>query len=222
VAQDADLEFAAANLVDGACYNAGQSCCAVERVYVHQDLYEHFLERTVSLLQEYRLGNPLAESTTLGPLASRDAPAFLRDQVEEAAARGARLLAGGHAPTDLTGNFFLPTLLADVENDAAVMQEESFGPVLPVRPVGNDDEALALMNDSAFGLSASIWTKDQQRAEYLAARLQAGTIFQNRCDYLDPALPWTGWGESGKGSTLSRFGFYHLTRRKSIHFRLST
>jgi acyl-CoA reductase-like NAD-dependent aldehyde dehydrogenase len=129
---------------------------------------------------------------------------------------------GGHAPADLTGNFFLPTLLADVENDAAVMQDESFGPVLPVRSVRNDEQALALLNDSAFGLTASIWTRDQERAEYVAARLHAGTVFQNRCDYLDPALPWTGWGESGKGSTLSRFGFYHLTRRKSIHFRLST
>jgi acyl-CoA reductase-like NAD-dependent aldehyde dehydrogenase len=222
VAQDADLEFAAANLVDGACYNAGQSCCAIERVYVHQDLYERFLERALSVLNEYRLGDPLEESTTMGPLASREAPKFLRSQVEDATARGARVLAGGHAPPDLTGNFFLPTLLADVENDAAVMQDESFGPVLPVQRVRSDDEALALMNDSAFGLSASIWTKDQERAESIAARLHAGTVFQNRCDYLDPALPWTGWGESGKGSTLSRFGFYHLTRRKSIHFRLST
>ena len=222
VAQDADLEFAAANLVDGACYNAGQSCCAIERVYVHQDLYERFLERALTALKEYRLGDPLDESTTMGPLASREAPRFLRDQVEDATARGARLLVGGHAPADLTGNFFLPTLLADVENDAAVMQEESFGPVLPVRSVRSDEEALALMNDSAFGLTASIWTRDQERTEYIAARLHAGTVFQNRCDYLDPSLPWTGWGESGKGSTLSRFGFYHLTRRKSIHFRLST
>jgi acyl-CoA reductase-like NAD-dependent aldehyde dehydrogenase len=158
----------------------------------------------------------------MGPLASREAPKFLRDQVEDAMARGARLLVGGHAPAELTGNFFLPTLLADVGNDAAVMQDESFGPVLPVRSVRNDEEALALMNDSVFGLTGSIWTRDQERAEYVAARLHAGTVFQNRCDYLDPALPWTGWGESGKGSTLSRFGFYHLTRRKSIHFRLST
>lgn len=222
VAQDADLDFAAANLVDGACYNAGQSCCAIERVYVHQDLYDRFLERALSALKDYRLGDPLDEATTMGPLASREAPRFLRTQVEDATARGARLLAGGHAPAELTGNFFLPTLLADVENDAAVMQEESFGPVLPVRSVRSDEEALALMNDSAFGLTASIWTKDRARIESMAARLHAGTIFQNRCDYIDPALPWTGWGESGKGSTLSRFGFYHLTRRKSMHFREST
>jgi acyl-CoA reductase-like NAD-dependent aldehyde dehydrogenase len=221
VAPDADLEFAATNLVDGACYNAGQSCCAVERVYVHQDLYEAFLERAAALLAEYRLGNPLDAGTTMGPLASREAPMFLEGQVENATSRGARLLIGGHAPAELGGSFFLPTLLADVENDAAVMQQESFGPLLPVRSVRDDQEALALMNDSAFGLTASIWTTDLERAERIARRLHAGTIFQNRCDYIDPALPWTGWGDSGLGSTLSRFGFYHLTRRKAIHFRLA-
>jgi acyl-CoA reductase-like NAD-dependent aldehyde dehydrogenase len=219
VAADADLEFAVTNLVDGACYNAGQSCCAIERVYVHQDLYEPFLARAATLLAEYRLGNPLDDSTTMGPLASREAPKFLRSQVEDATSRGARLLVGGHGPAELAGNFYLPTLLADVANEVDVMQQESFGPLLPVCSVRNDQEALALMNDSAFGLTASIWTVDQERAEYFARRLHAGTIFQNRCDYIDPALPWTGWGESGKGSTLSRFGFYHLTRRKTIHFR---
>lgn len=222
VAADADLEFAAANVVDGACYNAGQSCCAVERVYVHQDLYPRFLERAAAVLNEYRLGNPLEDGITMGPLASRSAPKFLQGQVDDATRRGARLLMGGRIPNDLPGNFYLPTLLADVENGASVMQEESFGPLLPVCPVKSDEEALALMNDSVFGLTASVWTGDQDRAEYLARRLNAGTIFQNRCDYLDPALPWTGWGDSGKGSTLSRFGFYHLTHRKSIHFRCKT
>jgi acyl-CoA reductase-like NAD-dependent aldehyde dehydrogenase len=221
VATDADLEFTVANVVDGACYNAGQSCCAVERVYVHQDLYEPFLERAAALLKDYRLGDPLDESITMGPLASRQAPKFLRAQVEDAVRRGARLVCGGTASEGLPGNFFLPTLLADVQNNADVMQQESFGPLVPVHSVRNDEQALALMNDSAFGLTASIWTRDQGRAEHMASRLDAGTIFQNRCDYLDPALPWTGWGDSGRGSTLSRFGFYHLTRRKSIHFRLA-
>jgi len=227
VASDADLEFAAANLVDGACYNAGQSCCAIERVYVHQDLYEPFLEQAAALLAAYRLGDPMLESTTMGPLASRAAPAFLQRQVDDATSRGARLLVGGRvpedlAPTDRSGNYYQPTLLADVENEALVMQQESFGPLLPVCAVRDDQEALERMNDSTFGLTASVWTADPQRAESLARRLHAGTIFQNRCDFLDPALPWTGWGESGKGSTLSHYGFYHLTRRKSIHFRSAT
>lgn len=222
VAADADLDYAAANLVDGACYNAGQSCCAVERVYVHHSLYEPFLERAAKALGEYVLGNPLDDGTTMGPLAGRSAPSFLQQQVDDAVKRGARLLLGGSAPANMKGYFYLPTLLADVVNNADVMQQETFGPLLPVRPVRDDVEAVKLMNDSVFGLTASVWTSDQERAEQLARELHAGTIFQNRCDYLDPALPWTGWGDSGKGSTLSRFGFYHLTRRKSIHFRAKT
>jgi len=219
VAADADLELAAESLVDGACYNAGQSCCAIERVYVHQDLYEPFLEKAASLLAQYRLGDPLDEATTMGPLASRGAPQFLQQQVDEATSRGARLITGGQLPGDSAGNFYPPTLLADVENAAEVMQQESFGPLLPVCAVSDDQQAIERMNDSAFGLTASVWTADQELAEQLASELNAGTIFQNRCDYLDPALPWTGWGDSGKGTTLSRYGFYHLTRRKSIHFR---
>jgi len=222
VAADADPDFAAECLVDGACYNAGQSCCAIERVYVHRDLYQPFLEKAASLVAEYRLGDPLEDATTMGPLASAKAPAFLQDQVDDAVDRGARLLIGGTTPKELEGRFYSPTLLADVGNDAKVMQQESFGPLLPVCAVSSDQQALERMNDSAFGLTASVWTRDQERAESLSRELNAGTVFQNRCDYLDPSLPWTGWGDSGKGSTLSRYGFYHLTRRKSIHFRTST
>ena len=219
VAADADVENAATNLVDGACYNAGQSCCGIERVYVHQDHYEAFLEIAKATLAEYQLGDPLVESTTMGPLASSAAPGFLQNQVDEALAGGARVLIGGKIPSDLGPNFYLPTLLADLKNSDSVMQQESFGPLLPVSAVGSDEEALKKMNDSVFGLTASVWTNDRERAESMSRQLNAGTIFQNRCDFLDPALPWTGWGDSGKGSTLSRFGFYHLTRRKSIHFR---
>jgi len=219
VAADADAVSAATNLVDGACYNAGQSCCAIERVYVHQDLYEAFLETAQQALLAYQLGNPLDEPTTMGPLASDSAPAFLQEQVAQAVSQGARIIVGGQQPAELGKNFYAPTLLADVDNSAQVMQEESFGPLLPVCAVRDDNHAIELMNDSVFGLTASVWTNDRDRAEQMSRQINAGTIFQNRCDYLDPALPWTGWGDSGKGSTLSPYGFFHLTRRKSIHFR---
>ncbi len=219
VAADADLDFAVENIVDGACYNAGQSCCAVERVYVHRSVYRKFIERAGEILKQYQLGDPLDEKTTLGPLARREALLFLEGQVKEAVRRGGRLLYGGKRAKGMKGNFFEPTLLADVPNTAKVMQEETFGPIVPVLSVKDDGEALARMSDSRFGLTASIWTRDRMRAELFARELEAGTVFQNRCDYLDPCLPWTGARESGIGSTLSRYGFYHLTRRKGIHFR---
>jgi len=221
VAEDADLDFTVENIVDGACYNAGQSCCAVERVYVHRALYHDFLDRAKSLMKQYRLGDPLDEKTTMGPLARRQALPFLEGQVKEAVRRGARLLLGGKRLKGTRGNFFPPTLLGDVPNDARVMQEESFGPLVPVMSVAADEEALARMNDSCYGLTASVWTSDRGRAERFARDLEVGTVFQNRCDYLEPALPWTGARDSGIGSTLSRYGFYHLTRRKGIHFRVA-
>ncbi len=216
IAEDADLGRAAESVVDGACYNAGQSCCAVERVYVHRKHYDEFLERAKVHLETYRSGDPLHEETTLGPLAKPSGIKWLEKQVGDAVNKGAQLLLGG---ASMGGNFFSPTLLAGVPNHSLVMQEESFGPVLPVLKVGNDEEALNHMNDSRFGLTASVWTGDRGRAERFANGVNAGTLYQNRCDVLDPALPWTGWGDSGKGSTLSRYGFFHLTRRKAIHFR---
>ncbi|MDP6763805.1 MAG: aldehyde dehydrogenase family protein [Planctomycetota bacterium] len=216
VAADADLAFAVGNIVDGACYNAGQSCCAVERVYVHESLYEDFLERATALMEAYRMGDPLDEETTLGPMVRSSAVDFLEGQVGAALAAGARALCGGKRSDD---RFFPPTLLADCPQDSAVMQEESFGPLLPVRAVTGDEEALALMNDSPFGLTASVWTCDDALAERFVRGLRTGTVFQNRCDFLDPCLPWTGVGDSGKGSTLSPYGFHHLTRRKAVHLR---
>jgi acyl-CoA reductase-like NAD-dependent aldehyde dehydrogenase len=219
VAEDADLDFSVEHLIDGACYNAGQSCCAVERIYVHRSLYDDFLSRAKAVMERYRLGDPLDEETTLGPLANRSALDALERRVEEAVRCGARLLLGGKRLEGTSGNFFPPTLLADVPNDAMVMQEETFGPIVPVMAVADDDEALTRMADTRYGLTASVWTRSRERAERFAHALEAGTIYQNRCDYLDPALPWTGTRDSGKGTTLSRYGFYHLTRRKSIHFR---
>ena len=219
IAEDADIEFAAENVVDGACYNAGQSCCAVERVYVHRRRHDEFIDRALKVLQGYQLGDPLEETTTMGPLARRSALDTLERQVEEARGRGARLLAGGKRLARSQGNFFPPTLVRDVPNESLLMQEESFGPVVPVLSVESDEEALAHMAATEYGLTASVWTADPGRAERFGRELEAGTVFQNRCDSLDPALPWSGWGASGKGSTLSRYGFFHLTRRKSIHFR---
>jgi len=219
VAADADLDLAAENVVDGACYNAGQSCCAVERVYVHESVYEAFLERATLAVQAYKLGDPLEETTTMGPLVDAAARERVERHVLDALARGARLVCGGRRPPELEGFFYEPTLLADCPEVSLAMREETFGPLVPVRAVRDDGEALACMNDSRFGLTASVWTKDPARAERFARELEAGTVYQNRCDFLDPALPWTGWKESGLGSTLSRYGFLHLTRRKSVHLR---
>jgi acyl-CoA reductase-like NAD-dependent aldehyde dehydrogenase len=219
VAEDAELDFTVANVVEGACANAGQSCCAVERAYVHESLYAAFLERATLVLQAYRLGDALEETTTLGPLVDRAALAKVEEHVADALARGARLLCGGRRRAALPGWFYEPTLLADVPAEALVMREETFGPVLPVRAVRDDDEALAAMNDSRYGLTASVWTRDEARVERFVRALECGTVFQNRCDFLAPGLPWTGWKESGLGSTLSRYGFLALTRRKSVHLR---
>jgi len=218
IAEDADLDFAAENVIDGACYNAGQSCCAVERVYVHRRLHDAFIEKARKVLEAYRLGDPMDEATTMGPLASRGALDLLEAQVADAVRRGAKLLLGGKRVPGKP-NLFPPTLLTDVPNDAVIMQEESFGPVVPVLAVENDDEAFERIGQTRYGLTASIWTADRRRAERFAYKIDAGTIYQNRCDYLDPSLPWTGVRDSGKGSTLSRYGFYGLTRRKAIHFK---
>jgi acyl-CoA reductase-like NAD-dependent aldehyde dehydrogenase len=218
VAEDADLDASVAGIVDGACYNAGQSCCAVERVYVHRRLYDAFLAKACAAMRAYTLGDPLEDATTMGPLVSKEAALVLETQVADALRRGARLLAGGRRLETHAG-FFEPTLLADCSQDALIMREESFGPTLPARAVGDDAEALAAMNDSRYGLTASVWTKSPARARWFADRLEAGTIYQNRCDFLEPALPWTGVKDSGRGSTLSRYGFLHLTRRKAMNFR---
>ena len=221
VAADCDLDKTVENVVDGACYNAGQSCCGVERVYVHRSLYARFVEAAEPLVRAYVMGDPTKSTTTLGPIAQPQHPAELEALVADAARLGARLVAGGkRASVGGKGRFFEATLLADVPQAARLMQSESFGPIVAVHPVDSDDEALAKMNDSRLGLTASIWTKDRERAARLAARLECGTVFMNRCDFLDPALPWTGVKDSGRGVTLSALGFDHVTRPKAIHFRL--
>jgi acyl-CoA reductase-like NAD-dependent aldehyde dehydrogenase len=222
VAADADLEKAVDGIVDGACYNAGQSCCGVERVYVQRSLYDRFVEAALAQIKAYKLGDPLAEDTTMGPMAQPAQPGFIDKQIQQAVSQGARVLTGGKPTSvDGKGRFFEPTLIVDVTPSLDVMRLETFGPVLPVVPVDSDDEALALINDSDLGLTASIWTRDHERAARLAPLIEAGTVYMNQCDTLDPALPWTGVKDSGKGATLSALGFLHLTRPKSLNFKLS-
>ncbi len=222
VAADADLEKTVENVVDGAIYNAGQSCCAVERVYVHRSQYEKFLAAAEPLVRAYVLGDPNDAKTTLGPIAQPWHPKELEAFVADAVGKGAKLVCGGKATSvNGKGRFFEATLLRDVPHGADLMQKESFGPILAVSVVESDEEALARMNDSSLGLTASVWTKDKDRAERLARDLEFGTVYMNRCDALDPALPWTGVKDSGRGCTLSALGFDQLTRPKAIHFRLA-
>jgi acyl-CoA reductase-like NAD-dependent aldehyde dehydrogenase len=222
VAPDCDFDKTVENVVDGAMYNAGQSCCAVERVYVHRSLYKRFLEACEVLVRGYVLGDPLHDKTTLGPIAQPNHPAELEQLVEDARRKGARVVAGGkRTQVDGRGRFFEATLIADLDHSMRLMKQESFGPLLPITPVYSDEEAHANMNDSELGLTASVWTKDRERAARFAAQLECGTVYMNRCDSVDPALPWVGVKNSGRGHSLSALGFDQLTRPKSIHFRLS-
>ncbi|WP_223532975.1 aldehyde dehydrogenase family protein [Pseudomonas sp. BF-R-30] len=221
VRADANLEQAVENLVDGSFFNSGQSCCAVERIYVDQKIYPVFVERFAELTRQYVLGNPLDEATTLGPLVTPGAAFFVRGQIADALAQGAKALIDPKSfPADVPGSAYLaPQVLVDVNHQMSVMRDESFGPVVGIMPVASDEEAIALMNDSEFGLSASIWTLDLEAAERLGNEIATGTVFMNRCDYLDPALAWTGVKNSGRGVTLSPLGYEHLTRAKSFHLR---
>ena len=222
VCADAPFDFAVENVLDGAFYNAGQSCCGVERVYVEAPIYDRFVEAAVALAQSYRLGDPLLEGTTMGPMAQPNAPGFLRGQVEEARRLGAQVLLGGEALQDAAGRgrFFAPTVGAGTDHRMAIAVEESFGPVVAIQRVGGDAEAIERMNDSPYGLTASVWTADVERAKRILPEVQAGTVFLNRCDFLDPLLAWTGWKDSGKGVSLSKLGFHAVTRPKSHHLRV--
>ena len=221
VCDDANFEFAVENVVDGAFYNAGQSCCGIERVYIARGIYERFVDAAVALVRQYRMGDPEDPATTLGPLAHRKGKDLVEQHVAEARAAGARVLTGG-APWRGRGHFCEPTVLTGVDHRMKVMWEETFGPVVGIMPVRDDAEAVRLMNDSPYGLTASVWTEDADRATRVMAELDAGTVYANRCDYLDPMLPWVGVKDSGKGCSLSHLGFAHLTRPKSFHLRTRT
>ena len=221
VRADAPLAPTIENLVDGTYFNAGQSCCAIERIYVDRAVFREFVDGFVALTKQYRLGNPLSPDTTLGPMVRAGAAASVRDQVREAVQQGARqLIDPRDFPAAREGTPYLaPHVLVDVDHSMRVMTEETFGPVVGIMPVDGDKEAVALMNDSRYGLTASIWTTDADAALRIGDRVATGTWFQNRCDYLDPALAWTGVRESGRGCSLSSFGYYALTRPKSFHLR---
>jgi acyl-CoA reductase-like NAD-dependent aldehyde dehydrogenase len=221
VRADADLDHAVAELVDGAFFNAGQSCCGIERIYVHTDVHDRFVEAYAALAAGYRLGNPLDPGVNLGPMVNATAAGHVRAQTAAAIAAGARaLLDPARFAADRGDTAYLgPQVLVDVDHTMAVMTEESFGPVVGIMRVGGDDEAVALMNDSPFGLTASVWTTDVRAAREIGERVETGTWFMNRCDYLDPALAWTGVKDSGRGCTLSRVGYEALTRPKSYHMK---
>jgi acyl-CoA reductase-like NAD-dependent aldehyde dehydrogenase len=220
VRADAKLDHAIENLVDGAFFNSGQSCCGVERIYVHERVFAPFVESFVELTKKYVVGNPLDHETTIGPMTRASFADHVRDHVTEALRKGAAAHIRLQVPNDQPGSPYLaPEVLTRVDHQMAVMREETFGPVVGIMQVRDDDEAVALMNDSPYGLTASIWTTDLDRAEQLGDRLETGTVFANRCDYLDPGLAWTGVKDSGRGAALSRLGYDSLTRPKSFHLR---
>jgi acyl-CoA reductase-like NAD-dependent aldehyde dehydrogenase len=224
VRPDANLEHAIENIVDGAYFNSGQSCCGLQRIYVHEKVYGKFTEGFVELTRRYALGDPTDMATTLGPLVRTAAADGVRRQIQSSVASGAQAVIDERAfARSQPGTPYLaPQVLMNVNHGMSVMREEIFGPVAGIMKVRSDDEAVDLMNDSDFGLTAAVWTEDADAAQALGQRVQTGTWFMNRCDYLDPALAWVGVKDSGRGCTLSVVGYEHLTRPKSFHMRLST
>jgi acyl-CoA reductase-like NAD-dependent aldehyde dehydrogenase len=221
VRADANLNHAIENLVEGSFFNSGQSCCGIEKIYVHRDVYKEFLEGFVELTKLYKLGNPLDPNTTLGPVVRTSAADFVRGQIAEAIDGGAKpLLDPALFSENKEGTPYLaPQVLVNVDHGMRVMSEETFGPVVGIMQVTSDEEAIHLMNDSQYGLTASVWTVDEDAAVNIGNQINTGTVYMNRCDYLDPALAWTGVKDSGRGCTLSVLGYEALTRPKSFHLR---
>lgn len=222
VGPDASLDYTIEQLVDGAFYNSGQCCCGIERIYVHEQLYDRFVDGFAALTSTYRLGSPIVQDTTLGPMAAVRFADTVRGHTAEAMARGARpLIDPACFPDDKGGTaYVMPQVLIGVDHSMRVMTEESFGPVVGIMKVASDEAAIKLMNDSRYGLTASIWTEDAVAAERIGDRIATGTVFMNRCDYVDPGLAWTGVKDTGRGTSMSRLGFEALTRPKSYHLRL--
>ena len=221
VMDDADLDAAVDTLIDGAMFNSGQCCCGIERIYVHESLFDAFVEKAVAIVNAYKLGNPLAPETTLGPMAHVRFADEVRAQISEAQASGAVAHIDTFAQDD-GGAYLSPQILTNVNHDMRVMRDESFGPVVGIMSVKDDAEAIALMNDSQFGLTASLWTNDVDRAARIGDQIETGTVFMNRADYLDPGLCWTGCKQTGRGGGLSVIGYHNLTRPKSYHLKKVT
>jgi acyl-CoA reductase-like NAD-dependent aldehyde dehydrogenase len=218
VCEDVDVKAAATGIADGAFYNTGQSCCSVERIYVHESIHDAFVDAFVAEVQGYRMGDPMDESTYIGAITRRPQLEVLRRQVADAKKKGARLLAGGHVVRG-RGNWFEPTVFADVDHSMLLMREESFGPIIGIQSVADDDAAVELMNDTEYGLTAGVYTQDARRARRLLARVNAGSVYWNCCDRVSPRLPWSGVGHSGIGLTLSTYGIQTFTRPKAWHLR---
>jgi acyl-CoA reductase-like NAD-dependent aldehyde dehydrogenase len=223
VREDADLASTVENLVDGSYFNSGQSCCGIERIYVHRSIYKPFVDAFVDLTRQYKLGNPLEKGITLGPMVKAQAAELVRAHIKDAVGKGAKALVDPKAfPADKDGTpYVAPQVLVHVDHRMQVMTEETFGPVVGIMAVESDEQAIELMNDSRYGLTASIWTKDADAALRIGDQVETGTWFMNRCDYLDPALAWTGVKDSGRGCTLSRLGIEAFTRPKSFHLKLT-
>ncbi|KAK7417537.1 hypothetical protein QQX98_004502 [Neonectria punicea] len=222
VRADVDIDWAAGEIVDGAVFNSGQSCCSLERVYVDEKIHDAFVEAVQKVLKGYKLGDPFDKSTHVGPVVSKRSKEAIEEHIKDALDKGAKDATPENesfSNLPLKGNFVKPTLLVDVNHTMRVMVEETFGPVVAVQKVKSDAEAIQLMNDSEFGLTASIWTKDTDKGYEIAEDVEAGTVFVNRCDYPSPDLAWTGWKNSGKGQTLSRFGYDQFVKLKSYHLK---
>ncbi|ATF17413.1 aldehyde dehydrogenase family protein [Phaeobacter gallaeciensis] len=221
VMEDADLDAAVDTLIDGAMFNSGQCCCGIERIYVHESLYDAFVDKAVAIVKGYKLGNPLAQETTIGPMANVRFANEVRSQIAEAVEAGAVAHIETFAEDD-GGAYLTPQILTNVTHDMRVMRDESFGPVVGIMKVTSDAEAIQLMNDSEFGLTASLWTRDVERATRVGDQIETGTVFMNRADYLDPGLCWTGCKNTGRGGGLSVIGYHNLTRPKSYHLKKVT
>jgi acyl-CoA reductase-like NAD-dependent aldehyde dehydrogenase len=218
VCEDANVQVAAESLADGAMYNTGQSCCSVERVYVHESIYDAFVEAFVNTVKTFKVGDPASEDTYIGAITRAPQLAVLDAQVEDAKAKGARLLVGG-ARIAGNGSFYAPTVFSNVNHSMELMREESFGPIIGIQKVSGDAEAVQLMNDTRYGLTAGVFTPDSARAKAVLSQVNAGTVYWNCCDRVSPRLPWSGHGDSGVGLTLSTYGIATFTRPKAWHLR---